>query len=46
MLPHCFTGLCGVAVCFTYSYCIPAKVNDAHNVIFFEIAFNTGDTDR
>ena len=46
MFAHCFPGLCGVAVRFSYTNLIALEVHDAYNIVFLKFAFDVGDSDR
>ena len=46
MFAHCFPGLCGIAVRFSYTNLIAQKVHDAYNIVFLKFAFDVGDSDR
>ena len=46
MFAHCFPGLCGIAVRFSYTNLIAQEVHDAYNIVFLKFAFDVGDSDR
>ena len=46
MFAHCFPGLCGVAVRFSYTNLIALEVHDAYNIVFLKFAFDVGEIEH
>lgn len=46
MLSHCFSGLCGVAVCFAHTNGFTSEVNNPHNIILLKFADDVGNAYR
>ena len=46
MLSHCFTGLCGVTVCFAHTNGFASEVNNSHDIIFLKFTNDVDDAYR
>lgn len=46
MLSHCFTGLCGVTVCFAHTDGFASEVNNPHDIILLKFADDIDDAYR